>query len=735
MPQPPRPFPFPLPPEDRVRSPRTGWTRAHWEAVADGLLAAVRPHAGPGQALINLPGARPSWSGPRSDGLEGYARTFLLAAFRIAGAGGADPGGLLERYAAGLDAGTRAPTTERAVTADDPHSWPAITDRGQAMVEAASVALALRLTRPWLWDRLDDGVRERAGGWLAQALHRTPNDNNWWLFPLTVGAFLAEAGIEPEAARRAVDLGLAKIEQWYRGDGWYTDGRPRAFDHYNGWALHLYPVLHAHLCARAAAGAPTGTPDHADPTGLTLLDTYGPRLAAYLDGYARTFGADGAPVHQGRSLGYRFAAAAPLWAGALTGHTPLSPGTTRRLASGALRHFLERGAAAPDGLLSLGWYGPYPPMVQPYSGPASPYWASKGFVGLLLPPDHPAWTDPEEPGPAERADAVHPLPRPGWLVQSTAADGLVRLHNHGSDDQPADETLPDDPLYARLAHSTATGPSAPGDIPDNHFGLLSAGVLSERGRIRPLGSGPGWAASGHRPRSGGTELPGAAVTSVVLARGADEIHAHLVTGAAPGTGVRQSGWPVAGPAVRSGTTGTHAWVRTEGRNATGSEQSGGEQPGGEHSGQPENEQSGSGHDGRAGLPDHPGATRPPQGAELHCGLTRVHGFSTARAVPLAGGTAYGPAGAVPVLDGVTTGRPGGDLFVSGARLGAAPPGAGPDAAAPPEPASGVLARTGHSPDGAWVEVTWPDGTRQHAVLRADTVTVRSEPAAGEPRPL
>ncbi|MFD0428911.1 hypothetical protein ACFQ60_17015 [Streptomyces zhihengii] len=36
-----------LPPEDRALSPRTGWTRAHWEAAADGMLAAVRPYAAP----------------------------------------------------------------------------------------------------------------------------------------------------------------------------------------------------------------------------------------------------------------------------------------------------------------------------------------------------------------------------------------------------------------------------------------------------------------------------------------------------------------------------------------------------------------------------------------------------------------------------------------------------------------------------------------------------------------
>ena len=41
---------------DLLLSPYTGWTRAHWEATADRMLLAVRPYAGPGNALISLPG-------------------------------------------------------------------------------------------------------------------------------------------------------------------------------------------------------------------------------------------------------------------------------------------------------------------------------------------------------------------------------------------------------------------------------------------------------------------------------------------------------------------------------------------------------------------------------------------------------------------------------------------------------------------------------------------------------
>ncbi|MEV4948145.1 DUF2264 domain-containing protein [Streptomyces sp. NPDC053755] len=501
------------PPGDRRLSPFTGLTRAHWERCADRLLLAVRPRATPRGALVHLPGPRPGWSGARSDGLEGHARTFLLAALRVAGAGGEDPHGHLSRYAEGLVAGTAGAGT------DGPESWPLLTDVRQAIVESASIALGLRLTRPWLWDTLDDRTRRHVVAWLLPALAPSPVDNNWWLFGLTVAGFLQDAGIETDRAAATVDRSLARVEEWYRGDGWYSDGDNRAFDHYNAWALHFYPVLHAHLSGDRA-----------------LLDRYGPRLRAHLDDYVHLFDANGAPMPFGRSLTYRFAAAAAPWLGALTGHSPLTPGATRRLASGSLRYFLDRGACDDDGLLTLGWHGPYPPVLQGYSGPGSPYWASKGFLGLLLPAGHPAWTDPEEPLPAERADTVRAVAPAGLLVQSTARDGLVRLHNHGSNHVSSPQAGEDDAGYARYAYSTRTGATTAPDHADNHFALLVEGRLTHRGPAAPRGTGPGWAASLHTPR------PGIRILSATLAHGRAEVRAHLVVGAPEGTAVRQTGW-------------------------------------------------------------------------------------------------------------------------------------------------------------------------------------------------
>ncbi|MEY2244210.1 DUF2264 domain-containing protein [Streptomyces sp. BF23-18] len=502
------------PAEDRSLSPYTGRTRAHWEAAADALLAAVAPYATDDQALYHFPRGRTSSAGRLSDGLEGYARTLLLAGFRR-------DEKVLERYARGLAAGTAG-------------VWPRVEDRGQPLVEAASIALALRLTRPLLWDRLDDGVRQRAAAWLGDALTAEPWPCNWELFPVTVGGFLQEIGHEPEASRAAIDRGLERVEQWYLGDGWYTDGHGRKFDYYNGWAMHLYPVLHAWLADDAR-----------------LLDLYAGRLEAHLGDYARLFGGDGAPMLQGRSLTYRFAATAPLWLGALTGRTPLSPGETRRLASGALRYFLDRGAVAGDGLLTLGWHGPDEAFLQHYSGPASPYWASKAFVALLLPPEHEVWTATEEPGPAERVDAVTPVGPPNWLLQSTRSDGLVRLHNHGSED------VRYDPFYTRLAYSTVTAPSP------SYDNSVIVGADASRTRIVPLGVGEGWAASRH------TVSEGVEAGCLVVARGAVEVRAHLVSGADPGTPVRVTGWAARDGAVCElrpvhGLSGTGAGVTGDG---------------------------------------------------------------------------------------------------------------------------------------------------------------------------
>lgn len=530
-----------LPQEDRVLSPYTGFTRAHWEAAADGMLTHAWRWASPRRARLDLPG-RSSSSGVRSDGLEGYARTFLAAAFRVAGAQGEDPHGWMERYAEGLVAGTENPGN------DDAEAWPVIRSYdgfGQPMVESASVALGLRITRPWLWDLLDPAQQDRAEAWLRGALTSVPAPNNWYLFPFSVAGFLESVGRGDQLTARIRQRGLRLLDSWYAGDGWYTDGDGGSFDYYNGWALHLYPVLDELLADRE-----TGSEPQQDAS------VWGERLHKHLGSFSHFFAADGAPVYFGRSMSYRFAAGAAVGLGAATGNTPLSPGASRRILSGALRYFLDRGALNRHGLLSLGWHSEHGATLQHYSGPASPYWASKAFLALLAPADDPLWTAQEEAAPVETGDHVVAVTAPGMLLQSTQSDGLVRMHNHGADylrEVDGEVEAAPEPLYDRWAYSSHTGPTAGQNQPDNDFAVIWRGVRGSRTRIRPLGVGKGsaqaswgWAASWHRPifPGRGSSVPGLTVRSIVVVRGIYEVRIHHVSGVPDEAAAESTGWAV-----------------------------------------------------------------------------------------------------------------------------------------------------------------------------------------------
>lgn len=473
--------------------PSRRWDRQHWLATADGLLAATEPFASPGRSLIRLPGPV-SASGAWSDGLEGFARTFLLAAFRVRGEQGADPDGLLERYAEGLRHGTDPTSRER---------WPRIDERRQAVVEAASVAIGLAETRPWLWDRLDDTTRRRVVDWLAGIVGTSGYRNNWIWFQNVVEAFLASVGGPWDQAD--LDRNDELAESLYVGDGWYSDGRGRdggrqSFDYYAGWAWHLYPLLHARI------------------EGRPLDQRHAERLHAYLGQAQHLVGTTGAPVLQGRSVTYRFAMLAPFWAGALADATPLAPGATRALTSAVAEHFVAAGSVDERGLLPTGWHHRYDGVRQLYSGGSSPYWASKGFLGLLLDADDPVWTAEPEPPSSWAQEQVTALPVPGWLVSATPGDGIVRVLNHGSDKlmEPAAQQRADDPFYRRLGYSNVTSPQLTPDaiaVPvESHVALLDgAGAPSHRDGIDRIRLARDTAVS--RSRVHWLDLPGSSATA------------------------------------------------------------------------------------------------------------------------------------------------------------------------------------------------------------------------------
>jgi len=415
-----------------LRATASDRSRVEWIALADRLLGAAAAFGSRGRGRVLLPGA-PGGYGRDIDGLEGFARTFLLAGFRIAGDHGRDLDGLIDFYRTGVATGVDPAAPDR---------WVRLTEHPQAKVEAASIALALDMTRPWIWDALDDVTRRRVVEYLQPAVgDRTYPRTNWLWFRVIVQTFLRSVGGPWSPDDVAEDL--AMHESFRRSDGWLSDGDERSFDHYVGWALHLLPVLWSRMRGAADLGSPRA--------GVAELDRF-------LQDALHLIGGDGSPLLQGRSLIYRFAAAGPFWAGVLADVPSISPGRLRHAADRVVGHFERAGALGTDDLLTLGWHRPWRPLAQRYSGPGSPYWAVKGLLGVALPAEHPVWSAPSEPLPIENGDTVRAVVAPGWLLSGTREDGVVRVVNHGTDHARPEQPVGDSPLYARIGYSTATAP-------------------------------------------------------------------------------------------------------------------------------------------------------------------------------------------------------------------------------------------------------------------------------------
>ena len=412
------------------------WTRDEWLAYADRLLDTARAHASPGAGRIHFPGAEGGY-GHAVDGLEGFARTFLLAGFRIAGARGEGTEELADFYRRGIVTGVDPEAEDR---------WVRLDEHAQAKVEAASLALVLDMTRPWIWDRLDELTQQRVIDYLAPVVgDATYPKTNWLWFRVVVQTFLRSVGGPWSAEDIADDLALHDV--LVREDGWISDGFERSYDHYVGWALHTYPVLWSRM--RGADELAAGR----TPGDIARLDRF-------LQDAVTLVGADGSPLVQGRSLIYRFAAAAPFWVGAIADVPSVPLGQLRRAANAVVAHFAAAGAPGEDGVLSMGWHHEWRELAQSYSGPGSPYWAVKGLLGIALPADHPVWAAASEPLPIESRDELRAVRPAGWVISGTQADGIVRIVNHGTDHAADGSLVGDSPLYARIGYATAAGPLA-----------------------------------------------------------------------------------------------------------------------------------------------------------------------------------------------------------------------------------------------------------------------------------
>lgn len=397
-------------------------TKQDFQALMHLFLDPLKPYYSAGGARLHL-GETGVTYGQAAIELEAFSRPlWALVPFWMGG--GSDPE-FEDIYRRGLAAGSDP---------ENPEYWGECKDYDQCFVEMAAIACGLLNAPEKLWDPLSGAEKQNLARWLDQINHHQIPECNWQFFMILVNLALKKCGMpyDPENMAR----GLARIDSYYSGDGWSTDGASPQKDYYIPWAIQYYGVLYAKFAADT------------DPERAAL---YRSRAELFARQFIYWFDENGAALPYGRSLTYRFAQncfwAACVWAGL----EPFPLGVMKGLIVRNFNWWLDQKMFDRDGILTIGYCYPQMYMAERYNAPGSPYWGMKSFILLALPDSHPFWSAEAEPMPA--LDALKPMPHANMLVARTKgrvtayAAGVNEGHGHGQ--------FPE--KYAKFAYDTRFG--------------------------------------------------------------------------------------------------------------------------------------------------------------------------------------------------------------------------------------------------------------------------------------
>jgi hypothetical protein len=379
--------------------------RADYEALVGYLVEGFLTYATPSHALAKYPGL-PAGGARKAEDFEGFSRIAPLLGVWLEHRAETTltlPSGRPADVAQILKSGVLAGTDP-----GHPDYWGDITDRDQRIAEAADVALALWLSRTAVWEKLTAAERQQITAWLLQVNGKDIADNNWHLFTAQVNVALRELGAEHDAA--AIDRHLARTLQFYRGDGWFTDGPGGPVDYYNAWGFY-YHIGWIHRMSPAL-----------------LHETVDEALPVFAADLLHLLGPSGMPVF-GRSVCYRMAVSAPLVFASTLHPDSVTPGQARRALDLTWDFFLEHGAIR-EGRVTQGYCGDDAAILDNYSGPASCLWSLRSLIAALdLAPDAPFWTQPPESLPVEKGDFSRSIASGKWQVRGNAGTGDVTIVN------------------------------------------------------------------------------------------------------------------------------------------------------------------------------------------------------------------------------------------------------------------------------------------------------------------
>ena len=276
---------------------------------------------------------------------------------------------------------------------------------GQPLVDAAYIAESFLRGYDALWVPLDDLTKQRYIAEFQQLRRVDPPYTNWLLFSSTVECFLKKAGAQTDYYR--ITSALRKVDEWYVGDGWYSDGEDFAFDYYNSFVLHPMYVECLEVMTNGGKQNIWNVKGGNFPNALKRMQRFGMILERFVSPEG-TF-----PVF-GRSITYRTGVLQPLALLSLRGWLPkeLPAGQVRAAMTAVIqRMFGDNRNFNAEGYLTLGFNGSQPNISDWYTNNGSLYLASLAFLPLGLPADAPFWTDAPQPWTSKKAWGGEDFPK------------------------------------------------------------------------------------------------------------------------------------------------------------------------------------------------------------------------------------------------------------------------------------------------------------------------------------
>lgn len=276
---------------------------------------------------------------------------------------------------------------------------------GQPLVDAAYVAESFLRGYDALWVPLDEVTKQRYITEFTQLRRVDPPYTNWLLFSSTVECFLQKAGAQSDTYR--IVSALRKIEEWYVGDGWYSDGPGFAFDYYNSFVIQPMYVECLEVMTKEGKNKIWNAPDCNYGKAVKRMQRFGMILERFIS-------PEGSFPVFGRSITYRTGVLQPLALLALRQQLPteLPNGQVRAAMTSVIkRMFSDDRNFNEKGFLRLGFNGSQPKISDWYTNNGSLYLASLAFLPLGLPADHPFWTDAPQDWTSKKAWAGEEFPK------------------------------------------------------------------------------------------------------------------------------------------------------------------------------------------------------------------------------------------------------------------------------------------------------------------------------------